>query len=65
MEAFITLADYDVGRLWKREKKKKKKRRALAFRRDLDSVTFVVSVDIPCFGMIVGVVHFLKYFGSR
>ena len=39
------------------------RRLALAFRRDIGSVTFVVSVDLPCFGMIVSVVHFFKYFG--
>ena len=44
---------------------KQNRRLALAFRRDFDSVTLVVSVDIPCFGMIVGVVLFLKYLGSR
>ena len=66
VEVFNTLADFDVGRLKESEGgEKKKKRLALAFRRDLDSVTFIVSVDIPCFGIIFGVVCFLKYFGSR
>ena len=69
VEVFNTLADFDVGRLKESEggakQKKKSDRLAFAFRRDLDSVTFVVSVDIPCFGMTFGVVYFLKYFGSR
>ena len=64
VEVFNTLADFDVSRL-KESEGGANKRLALAFRRDLDSVTFVVSVDIPCFGMIFGVVYFLKYFGSR
>ena len=41
------------------------RRLALAFRRDSDSVTFVVSFDIPCFGIVVGVVHFRKFFDPR
>ena len=67
VDLFITLTDFDVGRLKESDEgaKKKKKRLALAFRRELDSVKFVVSVDITCFGMIFGVVYFLKYFGSR
>ena len=37
----------------------------IKFRRDIDSVTFVVSVSLPCFGLIVGVVHFVKFFGPK
>ena len=66
MDMFITVADLDVGRSKKNKggEKKKKTPLALAFRRDLDSVTFVVLVDIQCFGMIFGVMYFLKNFGS-